>query len=99
MENSDEEKLLDNLSKNPISKKRFCLEILDNKVIEYELSKKKTNLNHKKVIKFNSPSEMLELISESEYLILDNFNVNLIANCIGLKTIPVSNNMPYKKIL
>lgn len=89
---SDYPKLLDNLSKNPISKKRFCLEILDNKVIEYELSKKKTNLNHKKVIKFNSPSEMLELISESEYLILDNFNVNLIANCIGLKTIPVLKN-------
>ena len=89
---SDYPKLLEKYSEKNIEKSRFCIEIYKNKIIEYELSKRQTSLHQKNIINISSPEEKLRIIGESEFVLFDNIDINLFANCFGLKAVPVLNN-------
>ena len=89
---SDHPKLLESLSETNTEKSKFCIEILNNKIIEYELSKKKTSLIQKSVLNYSSPREKFNIIAQSQYVLYDKIDINLFANCLGLKAVPVIKN-------
>jgi len=89
---SDYPKLLEEYSEKNIEKSRFCIEIYKNKIIEYELSKRQTSLHQKNIINISSAEEKLRIIGESEFVLFDNIDINLFANCFGLKSVPVLKN-------
>jgi len=64
---SDHPKLLEEISDQTVEKTKFCIEILSNKIIEYELSKKKSSLIQKSVLNYSSAREKLDIISQSQF--------------------------------
>ena len=92
---SDYPKLLEETIQKPIIKKRYCIEVHKNRIIEYELSKRKTSLLQKNIIVVNNPEEKFNIISESYLCLFSNFDVNLLANCLGLECVPVFKNNLY----
>jgi len=89
---SDYPELLEKIAETNLEKSKFCIEILNNKIIEYELSKKKTSLIQKNVIDYSDFNEKFKIISESKFVLFDKIDVNLFANCFGLRCIPVIKN-------
>ena len=86
---SDYPNLLEETRQKPITKKRYCIEVFKNKIVEYELSNRKVSLLQKNIITINNPQEKLNIISESTLCFFNEFDVNLLANCLGLDCIPV----------
>jgi hypothetical protein len=89
---SDYPKLLEEYSQEDTEKSRFCIEIYKDKIIEYELSEDQISLHKKKIIIINTPEEKLQIIAETTFVLFDNVDINQLANCFGLKAVPVLNN-------
>lgn len=86
---SDYPKLLEEIRGKDFTKKRYCIEVYKNKIVEYQLSKKKTSLLQKSIININSPEKKLNIIGESTLCLFNDLDINLLANCLGLKCVPV----------
>ena len=89
---SDHPKLLEEISDQTLEKSKFCIEIGKTKIIEYELSKKKTSLIQKSILNYSSAREKLDIISQTQYVLYDKIDINLFANCLGLRAVPVIKN-------
>ena len=57
-----------------------------------KLSKKKTSLIQKSILNYSSAREKLDIISQTQYVLYDKIDINLFANCLGLRAVPVIKN-------
>ena len=90
---SDYPKLLEEYSQKDTKKTKFCIKIYKDTIYyEYELSRQQMSLQEKNIIVIKTPEEKLQIIAETEFVLFDNIDINLFANCFGLKAIPVLNN-------
>lgn len=85
-------KMLEEYAEKNTAKSRFCIEINKNKIIEWELSKEKINIILKKIININNDQDKIKFLSQSMYCLFNEFDSNLLANCFGLKCIPIFKN-------
>ena len=46
----------------------------------------------KSVLNYSSAREKLDIISQSQYVLYDKIDINLFANCLGLRAVPVIKN-------
>ena len=86
---SDYPKLLEEFAEKSFIKKRYCIEIYKNKIIEYELSKRKFSIVQKNVININTPEEKLNIIAESNLCFFNDLNINNLTNCLALECVPI----------
>jgi len=86
---SDYPKLLENIREKNYTKKRYCIKVNKNDIIEYELTNNSISLLQKTIININTPEEMLNIIAESTFCLFSELDIHLLTNCLGLKCVPV----------